>query len=457
MRHDAFLRYAAVLLFLLTAGALFAQEQAAPLPARANGLQVRNVTAYFDYYSSTLPNGLQSTVSAGYDFTGGGSVEVGWARSSERSNSSLAYISSLNGHFRYSELNVWNHALSFTTSYKLVPRWTFGFSARGDLSSIVQTLFAPTTLNNVASTQASFDELASALLASKFTNPQLASVLNGAPLVESPVRNLLYGQRMFTAGVQTSLSYSYSPRLSMTFQAGAGRNQQVFDQTVSSANTAIIPNTTTGSAGVTLSYSLSPQSQIGGSVTTVRTSSSVLDSYTTTSLVSMGWTLARRWVVQLHGGVGVTNPVRLTSVQFESRPHPAAGGALTYRTFEHTFLGSFDRTVSDSYGLGASSTSNATFVWRWSRPGRSWWVETSLGWQQLQGNGLGDTSGLRTTAGFGRTLSAHVALFTQYAYLSYSGRLQQNVQQNVLQTLSSQDQSAMRVSIQWSPQSELLR
>jgi len=173
----------------------------------------------------------------------------------------------------------------------------------------------------------------------------------------------------------------------------------------------------------------------------------VYDAYTTTSLVTLGRTLASRWLLQVHGGVGVINPLRQTYFLLSTTPHPAAGGSLGYKTFSQSFLGSFDRTVSDSYGLGAATTSSAGVSWRGSRPGRAWWLESSAGWTQLQGNGVGNTSGWRATAGFGRTMGAHLVLFTQYAYVSYSGKLQN--------TRYGQDQSAARVSVVWSPHPQM--
>jgi hypothetical protein len=455
MRHPHPRNLAAVLLVLsVTTGTIYAQEAlVAPQPTSSGTLEIRSVSAYFDYYSSTLPNGgaLQASAKLLSDVAGGGSAQIGWTKTTERSNSSFSYTSSLTGRVRYSQLNAWNHALSFTTNHKIVPRWTLGFSARGDLSSVEQSLFAPTALGNVAAVPATFDDLATALLASKFTNPQLGSVLTGAPLLESPLRYLLYGQRMFTSGVQTSLSYSYSPRLTISFQGGASRSQHVSDDQANiSQNLVVIPNTTTGSAGVTVSYSLSPRSQIGGTVTTTRVISAQQDAYTTISLANVGWTLARRWVLQLHGGVGFNNLVRPTSLQVSPHPLPAGGGSLTFKSFEHIFIGSFDHTVADAYGLGATSTSSAAFTWRWSRPGRPWWIESTFGWQQLvQPNGLGDISGWRTNAGFGRTIGAQLALLTQYGYLNYSGR-QQNIP-------SAVDQSVVRVSLMWSPHPEYLR
>jgi hypothetical protein len=449
-RRTSVARCAVILLFLGPIGEVRAQDIAPPPPK--SGLQVRSVSAYFDYYSSSLPNGIsfQPSVPLLSDAAGGASVQVGWTQSSERTVSSFTYTSSLIGRIRYSEWNAWNHALSFTTNHKIAPRWMLRFSTAGDYSNQEQSQFAPTTLGNVASAPGTFDDLAAALLASKFSNPQLASAFAAAPLVESPIRNLLYGQRMFTAGIRTSLSYSYSPRLFLSFQADGTRSQHVSDN-LPAANRKdyLLLNTTSGGAALTVSYSLSPHMQIGGSVASTRTSSSLQDAYTTTSLGTLGWTLARRWVLQVHGGIGVTNPVRQTSTLVSTTPHPAGGGSLAFRTLTQTFLGTIERTVSDLYGLGAATTSSAGLTWRWNRPGRSWWLESGVTWQSLQGTSLGNTSAWRARAGLGRLIGPHLVLFTQYAYLNASAQFQT--------ITASQEQSAVRVSLMWTPHPEISR
>jgi hypothetical protein len=416
--------------------------QEAP-PTAKGGLQVRSVSVYFDYYSAILPTGggFPPPTKLLSDADGGGSVQLGWVKSTERSTSSLGYTSSYTGRIRYSEWNAWNHSLTFGISHKIAPRWTFGFSAAGDISTRQQSLFSPTTFSNAASVPASFNDLASGILASKFTNPQLASVLASAPLAESPVRNLLYGERVLTSSAQTSLSYSYSTRLSMIFSAGGGRMQTLPTNVPGTQNRSLITNTTSGNASLGMSYSLAPRTQVGGSVTTTRISSSIQDAYITTSIASLGWTVARKWLIQIHGGVGVTNPVRQGLAQQAARQYPTAGGTLGFKTFSHTLLGSFDRGVGDQYGLGASTSSSASGSWHWERPGRPWWIESTFTWQHLYGNGLSSTIGWRTFTGFGQRITKHFAILTQYAYLDFSGR-----QQAFLYGLS---QSAVRVSVIW--------
>lgn len=367
-----------------------------------------------------------------------------WSKFTERSSVSLDYTPSYTGYIRNSNLNALNHALSLTARRKLAPRWTLGFSVSGNLSSMEQSIFAPSTQSNVASTPATFQDLASGLLSSKFTNnPQLGTILTSSPLVQSPVANLIYGQRLFTASTQVSLSYSYSPRLSWTFSGGAARTQYMSgSQPLTAGNAYLLANTTSGNASMGFSYSLSPLTQVGGSATVSRVSSAIFDAYTTTSLATLGRTFGMHWVVQLHGGVAVTNPVRQIYSVTPMRPGPSTGGSLAYKTVSHTFLGSYDRTVSDAYGFGATSSS-AGAGWHWRHPGNSWWLDASFGWQQLQGGVLENTSGWQTTAGISRVIGANIVFVAQYVHLDYSG--------GFLATPIHTTQEAVRVSMEWTP------
>jgi hypothetical protein len=433
-------------------GALFAQDNQdnnaavpnAPAPLPQGGLQIRSVSAYAVYYSNFLPNGgfaAAGTTNLPSELGAGGSVEFDWTKFTERSTFSLTYTPSYTGYVRNSSLNALNHALSLTTSRKIAPQWTFGFSAAGALTSLQESQFAPTALGNVAGALATFNDLAAALLTGNFANnPQLGALLNSSPLAQSPISNLLYGQRMFTSSAHASLSYSYSPRLSVTFSGGAARSQHVDDQALGVGNVPLIPNTTSGNATVNVSYSLSPLTQIGGTVSSSRTSSLIYDGYTTTSLATLGRTLAGRWVVQVHGGVGVTNAVREANAIVSAKPGPAIGGSLTYKTLSHTFLGSYDRAVSDTYGLGASTSSAANAAWQWRHRGSSWWLASSFGWQQLQGNVLADLSGWNSTVGLNRAIGAHFVLLTQYSHLTYS---------RGLQAAAHTSQDSVRASIEW--------
>ena len=449
-------RCAAILVLVLAPNALSAQDsttQTPPASLPKGGLQ-STISLYGVYYSHSLPNGgsfQPGATSLPSDFGAGGSAVLNWTKFSERSTVSLTYTPSFTARVRFSSLDALNHALSFNNRRKLAPRWTLGFSVAGDYSNLEQSMFAPTTLSTVASVPATFDDLAAGVTGKFTNNPQLGVALTNAALVESPLRNLLYGQRMFTASGQVSLSYSHSPRLSVTFSGGGTRTQHVSqDQPVTTSNAFLLPDTTSGNASATLSYSLSPITQLGGSVTTIRVSSFLLDYFTTTSLATWGRTIGRSWLLQIHGGVGVTKSVS-TSSTIPTQPRPSAGGSIGFKTFSHTLLATIDRTVSDTYGLGANTTTSANGAWRWRRPGNSWWLEANGGWQKLAGDALSETNneGWHVLAGFGRAFGLHLAVVTQYTYLSYSGSLQTST--------SSLSQSAVRVNLTWSPQQTALQ
>jgi hypothetical protein len=448
-----------VLVWAGATGALWAQNgnataTAAPAPQPGGGLQIGSVSAYAVYYSSFLPDGGVGAGSMNLpsDMAAGASIVIDWTKFSERSSFSLTYSPSYTGYVRNSSLDALNHALSLTASRKIAPQWNFGFSVAGNLSSVQESLFTPSALSNVASASSTFSDLAAGILSSNFANnPQLGAILTSSPLAQSPLTNLLYGQRMFTTSARVSLAYSYSPRLSVTVSGGAARSQQVSENQAAGGNAAVIPNTTSGNAGITISYSLSPVMQVGGTVTTGRTSSLLYDDYTTTSLATFGRTLGGRWVVQVHGGIGVVNTVGQTSLVAPAKPAPtpAIGGGLTYKTLSHTFLGSFDRSVSDTYGLGASTSSTASAAWHWRQRGSSWGLDSSFGWQWLQGSTLANTSAWNTTVGLTRAIGSHFVLLTQYSHLTASAGL--------LAAAYHYSQDAVRVSIGWTPRAAALR
>jgi hypothetical protein len=439
-----------------TAGLLFSQENPIPVPSVRGGLHILSVSGYEVYYSNGLPNTTAAQPGAANlpsDLGVGASAVLNWTRFTDRSSFSLVYTPSYEARARYTTLDALNHSLSMNANRRLAPRWTFTFAFSGDYSNMARSLFAPSTLANIAAVPSSYGDLASALLAAKFNdNPQLGFILGGAPALESPVRNLLYGQRMFTAAMRSSISYSFSPRLTFQVEGYGSRSQHVSESSLtSSQNGFLIPNTTAAGASLSVSYSLSPSSQLSGTVTTNRTVSSLFDVYTTTSQVSLGRTLHRRWILQIHGGEGITNPVReflsassVPTVQ-PVTPHPTFGGSLAYKTLSHTFLGEFDRTVSDSYGLGATTSSTGSFTWRWGRPHRSWWLQSGLSWLQMEGGGtLAKTTGWHANTGFGQALGSHVTLLTQFAFLDYTGGLQASTSQFT--------SNSVRVSVAWSPQ-----
>jgi hypothetical protein len=124
--------------------------------------------------------------------------------------------------------------------------------------------------------------------------------------------------------------------------------------------------------------------------------------------------------LQIHSGVGIINPVR-ESFALPQKPQYQGGGGLGYKVHTQTFLASVERSVSDGYGFGATSSLSATGAWSWTQPGSSWSVTANFGQQWLTGSHVQNFNSWRAMVGLSRKLSRQTAISAQYGYLSASG------------------------------------
>lgn len=434
----------AVLLFVC-AGLLHAQALRPPTPPEIqddNGWWLRSATVYGTYYSTVLPSGSISPVPAslGSEVPLGGSADVEWMTHRQHSTFSLMYVPSYTSRIRYS-WNALNQHLALNATWGFAPRWKLASSIIADVSNLEGFLFAPTVFSNVASISPDPASLSASILDRPYTNTELGMLLNSGVGAESPIRTLLYGQRVLSATARLSISHSYSPRLSINFDGSANRYQHVGGQPPDIPQTAyLIAATTSATASLGVSYSVSPRTQLGASVVGTRVVSGFNDSYSTTSTSTLGRTLGRRWFVRLHAGTGFVIPLQKTMIA-STRAHPVGGAILGFMTFAHTFLGSFEQTAGDPYAVGASTTSTSTASWRWQRPDSPWQLYSSFSWQQLQGVDGQAGSSWRVTGGWGRRLQRDIVLQTEYAHQNYSGLL------GSVSYIGSQ--SALRISMEW--------
>ena len=95
------------------------------------------------------------------------------------------------------------------------------------LSNLQQLLFSPTVASSVASVPSTFDDLAAAMVAGKYTNNQLAAILTGSPLPTSPEQAYIYGQRIFTATLGTNVAWSPTTRTSFHVAVSGTRAQNM--------------------------------------------------------------------------------------------------------------------------------------------------------------------------------------------------------------------------------------
>jgi hypothetical protein len=437
------------------AGAGWSQTGAAgffnPLSADQNGIHLYGVSVYGGYYSAGTPVGLDipgasySPSAAVINGTGvaGMGATFGWTKATDRATFSATYSPTYFGILENSEYNQLNHQFSLTATRKK-GKWSMEFAAGGIVSNLEQLFFAPTALTSVASVPATFDDLAAAMLTGKMTDPQLASILTGAPLRSSPEQALFYGNRVFTANVQAGFNWARSERSSIRVALSGSRFQHLrrAGSADYSPQSVVLPQTTALNATVGWSYSLSPRTEFGAAVSTTRTFSRLQSGYANTSDLSFGRTMSRRWFVQMRGGAG--KMVYSQHVFAASQNVQLVGGAsLGFKTRAHTFLLSYDRTVGDIYGLGASTTSGTTGAWNWHAPGGGWSAGASYGYQVLSGSIFQNTKSWHGSASISRALGAHMFASVQYVYTTFPVNMQQ--------AGNNFEQKGLMVALTWSP------
>jgi hypothetical protein len=152
--------------------------------------------------------------------------------------------------------------------------------------------------------------------------------------------------------------------------------------------------------------------------------------------------MGRHWFAQAHAGGGFATYVH-SQVHASTGTSPVFGASLGYKTYAHSFMGAYDRTLGQSYGLGAMTMMTYNVAWHWWRPGRSWGLSSNYMRQQFNGGTFGDVDGWRTAFGINREMGQHMMLETGYTYGAYSSRSPQSPFKSA--------QHAVRLSVMWTP------
>jgi hypothetical protein len=425
-----------------------------PVGSNPGGLRLYGVYGYTSYSSSPLLFGnVGSTAQVGqtfgqsYDLMSGGGASIGWNSPGPNPRFGFTYSAGYSRFQRNSDLSFLSQNLEFHIggnkgySKKLSSRWTVGMSGTANATNAQAFLFSPNALSRVAQVPATFDDLANGIVTGTSPNPDLASLLTGGPVLESPAQLLLYGSRFLTASVTASATYQRSPRLAISVNVGATRIQTL-PGTNPNYLVGILGHSTSGSAGVSASYSLSPRTEVGFGAYTSRTFSKVLDAYNTSASGSLGRIMGRHWFLRVGGGAGFITASRGIYSPPAGLQYTAVG-ALGFKTRSQTFLVSAERAIADQYSYGAASSTRATGAWTWSRPGTRWSVFASGGQTRMQGGFLGTVDSWRASAGMSRMLSRTVGANLMYSYLA-----------NATQYAASpynQDASGVMLMIYWSP------
>jgi hypothetical protein len=297
-----------------------------PASAELNGLHLYRLSV-----SSMSANGLGVGNEFGLPFsaqlsgnrsvtTMQASAAFGLLRSIGKSSLNINYTPYYVRGLRGTNFDSINHALAIAMGKGFGTKWAFSGSINGVMSDFDQLLFAGSRATGIATTPATFDDLAAAILTGRSVNSALTQVVNASPTLASPELAYAYGGRILSVSANASVSYAYSTRSNVTLSVTTARaqlysrgNNQI-DR--GSNGTLSIPWTTNAVASFNWGYSLSPRTTIGVNVSTNRTLSRFQDAYASQAGVSIGRTMSNRWFLQGMVGTGwisrSVKPCRLT-------------------------------------------------------------------------------------------------------------------------------------------------
>lgn len=385
------------------------------------GFHLQSVSFETEYLSSGIdtPGTVAFLPGMRSDVQIGGSAAAGWSHSREKWQASLMYSISYLARLRYSEWNGFNHFLSISISRKLGRQWSAHLSGSGAVSTTAQWGFTSNPYAQALFVPSTFDELAAAVLTGQTSNAQIAAALTGSPAQFSSAAAIFYGRRFFNAAAQAGVTYSHSPRTTVTLTASGSRFEHLSDSGSGSGIGYAVPRTMALTAGAQISHSLSPQTTVSVTTTAGRIFSAVQNSYTKTISAGWGRRMGARWFTGAQGGIAQTTTLD-HKTGFNDAPQYVGGGSLGYTYGSHVFLGSFNVSAIDIYGLGARTMRSSGGGWHWRRPGLRWGLSADGDWQQFaagEANAAGAAS-WRARAGVTRQLSRTTVASTEYVYFS---------------------------------------
>jgi hypothetical protein len=391
-----------------------------PVAESGQGFRLYSLQGSASYYSNGLPPGYfnQSVQNLGYDIGYGGSAAAGYSHAGTSSAFSAAYSVGYSGRTQYTQFDAWNHSLILGGRRRLGRKWSASLAASANLFTSTALLFAPTAASSLAAAPATFDDLAAAILSGNSSNLQLASILTAGSLPAPAAQLEFYGYRSLAATALASISYAHSSRLSISATAAAGRNEHITspaDHSETSVPPYFLPSTTWVSSSLSVSYSLSPRTQVSLSASGTRVVSYLADSYTAQGGGSIGRVMGRHWFLQASAGSGYVLDVR--GLGASGKTGYTASGSLGYKTLTSTFVGSFTHALGSNYGLGGYSTEAATGAWHWSRPSSGWSLSASGGWQRATSNFFNALDSWNASAILSRQLNPQISASLQYGYM----------------------------------------
>jgi hypothetical protein len=424
-------------------------DQGNPLSAARDGARLYEVSVFSGYSTSALPSTgggqfIPSTIGGlSADVNYGARFSLGWQRHREKGGFSMRYSGTYSGLVHYSDANGYSQALSLGADRKLSPKWGFNLSASGQDATLQQALNEPSAISVVSQLPSDFNDFAAAFGLGDFSTSQAASTILGAPVLQTPLRALLLGSKVLSYSGSGGLTYTYSRHLSLhaSSSASGGENRAGSQSGIPQTN-YLLPFNFEASAGMNWSYSRSPRTELGFSLQADRMLNHFQSSYGGTAMASFARKMGSHWFFKIHGGATLTEVTQQLYGTPRTR-QAVGGGSIGIKTYTNSFVTSYERSASDSYGLVGTYTT-LSGAWNRHHPGSRLSLFAGVGQQQVRNTGFEGFSGWQASGGWSETLKPTTTLQAQYVYFT-SGS-------SYLGSANSFSVHSVRLSMNWSPE-----
>jgi hypothetical protein len=420
-----------------------------PISSAPDGLHIYEVSIFSGYSTSAFPFGgggipTGNDAALNSDVNYGASASVGWQHHRERTSFSVRYSASYSGLVHYSAADGFSEGLTLGVSRQMSPKWTFSLSASGQDATLIQVLNEPTSLSVTSQLSSDFGDFAAAFGLGSYSTSEAASAILGAPVVQAPIRSLLLGNKVLSYSGTTGVTYAYSRHLNFHVSAfGSGGESRAAPFNGVPGTNFVLPAGFGADAGMSLLYSLSPRTDLAFNVDVDRLQNRFQTGYTSTADVSVGRKMGMHWFARVYAGATYTEITQQSSGT--ALPLQAIGGAsLGVKTHENTFVASYNRSASDSYGEFIGTYSTLSGTWSWRRPGSRLGVFANYGEQQITNTGFESFSGWQAAAGFNERLTDNTGMSAQYIYSKTAG--------TYLGATSDFSVQSVRLTMSWYPQ-----
>jgi len=388
---------------------------ASMVPTNMVGFGLYSVSGFAGYSTYPTFDPASSRAAASKYALAGGMAGMGYGKVlGERARLSIFYGPGVTVRPQDLERSRVFHTLGINFNQGITQRLSLTLGINGTYGEFDQFAFMPAQFSLVTSAPGTFDDLIGAITGGQFSNSQIASLLTGAPVLESAARSSIYGNRALTASGQLGLSYKISPRLTYGVRAGVNRFQSLGVKGDDLGRQAALQLSNGASGSMFLSYSITPRTSIGGNVTYSRTQSRIFRSGFVTYTGNVSHRLGERVFVSGSAGSGDTiGPTQ--QINYGAR-YIVNGSLAVQIANSQTAMVTVGRTFVDGFGLGLRSTRTVSGAWSYAPQGAQWSMSIYAGHQESSTGPTRGFNGYFTGIGANRSLTPSLGLSGQFFY-----------------------------------------